>query len=97
MASDQYEIPDFSPLREALDAADAARYTPETQPDAYGFIEAIQNDVDMMREKALASGKLLGRGWLSVMEPFALNTRPSIDRLIELESRVAGKKDFRSG
>ncbi len=89
MASDQYEIPDFSPLREALDAADAAR-VPEVELGRYQQLEAIGAEVDVRREAAVVEARR-GRMWRRATDPFSLNERSPLDAVIDTEGLRAGQ------
>lgn len=94
MAKDQFIIPgsqnETSPLNEALRIADAAQYSPETQPAAFGFIKNIEDKIDSYRETALELGIVKKKMWVRAIEPFVVNTKSPHDQLIEKESRIGG-------
>lgn len=89
MASDQYEIPDFSPLREALNAADAAR-APEVESGRYRQLEAIGAEIDIRREAAVVEARRK-RMWRRATDPFSLNERSPLDAVIDAEGLRAGR------
>lgn len=85
---DVYRVPYESPLDDALREADAKRYTPETQPEAYAAIKAIEQSIETMRNDALASVREYR---FSVpFLPFRMGSLPPKARLIEREATVGG-------
>lgn len=89
MANDRYHIPGQvgeSPLHDALRIADAAQYTPESQPAAFQFLKDIEHGRYTAREATLELSKNNKSG-LS----FGLKRRVSMDRLMKEESALGGE------
>lgn len=90
MANDQYHIPGSeSPLREALNAADAVLYTPETQPEAFQLIKDIEDRTDSYRETALVAKPKVSP-WLKAVKPFVLVPKSPYEKLVEKEEVIGG-------